>query len=193
MKNEGPSLEILIRCLEDMPPDFLGNPAPDCESRLFTGALISDLFRQCGTMLQIEKLKEYDLYGSPEDVNLSKLRSLTCWFLHHDSLKTFINEESLFQIMDVAIPSLASEYPARKYSEDGERREELVRKILSCLSLRPAGETPAQAEDRLQSLDSGERKRMIAASRESEKRAREIREALAREAARRAADKYTRD
>jgi hypothetical protein len=193
MKNEGPSLETLIRCLEDMPPDFLGNPVPACGSRPFTGALISDLFRQYGTALPIEKLKEYDLYDSPEDVNLSQLRSLTCWFLHHDSLKAFIEKESLIQVMDIAIPSLATEYPARKYIEDGERREELVRTILSSLSLRPAGETPAQAEDRLQSLDSGERKRMIAATRESEKRAREIREALAREAARRAADKYTRD
>lgn len=193
MENEGPPLESLLRRLEDMPPEFLENPAITDEERLHVGALISDLFRKIGILLSTEKLQRYDTVESPEEGNLSKLRSLACWFLQDDYLIKLITEDSLFKIIDETIPSLANEYRASRYIEDAERREEFTRRILSDFNLRPAGETLHQAEDRLQSLDSVERKRIIAASRESEKRAREIRETLAKEAARRAADKYTRD
>jgi regulator of extracellular matrix RemA (YlzA/DUF370 family) len=59
--------------------------------------------------------------------------------------------------------------------------------------MRPAGETVAQAEDRLISLSSAEHARVLRASRDAEKRAQEIRAALARKAAEESADKYTRE
>ena len=59
--------------------------------------------------------------------------------------------------------------------------------------LRPAGESVAQAQDRLTALSSIERNRLLAASRAAEERSRAIREALARKAAQESADKYTRE
>jgi hypothetical protein len=65
--------------------------------------------------------------------------------------------------------------------------------VLADLALRPRGETLEQAQDRLQALSSTERRRIIAAAKAAEKRAREIREALIAQAAAQAADKYTRE
>ena len=49
------------------------------------------------------------------------------------------------------------------------------------------------SQDRLVTLSSSERQRVLRASRAAEERARAIREALARKAAQESADKYTRD
>src|SRR5581483_2142996 len=74
---------------------------------------------------------------------------------------------------------------------DPDRREELVRRGLRALVLRPAGETREQAEGRLTTLDSMERALLIEESEALEERARQIREEMARKAAQEAAANYT--
>jgi len=69
----------------------------------------------------------------------------------------------------------------------------MIRFALARLDLRPSGETLTQAQDRLTTLSSIERNRVLAASRAAEQRTRDIREALARKAAQESADKYTRE
>jgi hypothetical protein len=64
---------------------------------------------------------------------------------------------------------------------------------LKSLGLRPAGESIAQAQDRLTTLSTAERQRVILAARQAEERARQIREAMAREAAREAEMKTMRE
>ncbi len=76
---------------------------------------------------------------------------------------------------------------------DPDRREELSRLCLRALNLRPAGETAAQAQDRLTTLNTVERQHVIAAARAAEERARQIREAMAKQAAEEAADKWSRE
>jgi hypothetical protein len=88
---------------------------------------------------------------------------------------------------------LALHVAADKFVANVERREELARFCLARLGFRPAGETRAQAEDRLSSLSAAERARVLQASRQAEARARAVREALARKAAEESADKYTRE
>ncbi|MBP7601669.1 MAG: hypothetical protein KA750_09995, partial [Thermoflexales bacterium] len=61
------------------------------------------------------------------------------------------------------------------------------------LALRPAGESVAQAQDRLATLNTAERQRVIQAARAAEERARAVREAMARKAAEEAAAKYNRE
>ena len=70
---------------------------------------------------------------------------------------------------------------------------ELLRLMLADLDRRPAGETPAQAQDRLSSISSLERARVLEAARAAEARAQEIREALRRKAAQEGADKWARE
>ena len=81
---------------------------------------------------------------------------------------------------------LAEKTPSRRVV----RRQPVA---LARLGLRPAGETIAQAQDRLTTLSSAERQRVMRAARAAEERARAIREALVRKAAQESADKYTRD
>ena len=65
---------------------------------------------------------------------------------------------------------------------DPDRREELARLCLKDLGLRPAGESLAQAQDRLNTLSSVERQRVIGAARQAEERTRAIRAEMARKA-----------
>ncbi len=74
---------------------------------------------------------------------------------------------------------------------DPDRREELARLCLSKLGLRPAGETTEQARDRLNTLDSVERIRVVSQTREAEARARAIRQAMAKKRAQEAAARYS--
>jgi hypothetical protein len=92
---------------------------------------------------------------------------------------------------------------ARSFYTDPDHREELARTVLARLGYRPAVETPAQAQDRLVSVSTAERQRVVNAARsvekraretrDAEKRAREVRAALARKAAEESADKWSRD
>jgi hypothetical protein len=66
----------------------------------------------------------------------------------------------------------------------------LVRRLLHELDLRPAGETAAQAADRLQTLDSAERERVLREAAKAERRAQAVRDAMARAAAQDAANRY---
>src|SRR2546422_1011214 len=70
---------------------------------------------------------------------------------------------------------------------------ELVRFCLRNLGLGPAGESVAQAQDRLTTLDSVELRRVLQDTKKAEERARAIREALAKKAAEEAAAKVTRE
>ena len=65
--------------------------------------------------------------------------------------------------------------------------------MLARLRFRPQGESVAQATDRLSALSGIERKRLLAASRAAEARARAIREALIRKQAEASADKWSRE
>lgn len=76
---------------------------------------------------------------------------------------------------------------------DPEGREELARRYLAALGIVPEGETEDQSADRLTALDSVERARLIHATRESQKRARELREAMARRESEEAASKMSRE
>jgi hypothetical protein len=88
---------------------------------------------------------------------------------------------------------LARQASAKTYLTDPDRREEVARSVLAHFGYRPAGESAAQAQDRLTSLSLTERERVVQAAREAEQRARVIREALAKKAAEESADKWTRE
>ncbi|HNF58686.1 MAG TPA: hypothetical protein PLN89_03850, partial [Elusimicrobiota bacterium] len=70
---------------------------------------------------------------------------------------------------------------------------ELARRLLKALDLRPEGETPAQAEDRLGALDSVELRRVMEASRQAQERAKSVLEAMRKKAAQEAAAQYGRE
>jgi hypothetical protein len=91
------------------------------------------------------------------------------------------------------LTQLGSLAKAPTFIADPDRREELARLALRDLGLRPAGESEAQAQDRLATLSTAERNRVMAAARQAEERARKVREAMAKQAAEEAAAQYSRE
>jgi hypothetical protein len=96
-------------------------------------------------------------------------------------------------LLTKGLKDVAALVDSQKFVSDPDRREELARLCLKGLGLRPAGESLAQAQDRLTTLDSAERVRVVKAAREAEERARLIREEMARKAAEEAAANYGRE
>jgi hypothetical protein len=98
-----------------------------------------------------------------------------------------------YELLSTGLKEVAALVDSQKFVSDPDRREELARLCLKGLGLRPAGESVAQAQDRLTTLDSAERVRVVKAAREAEERARLIREEMARKAAEEAAANYGRE
>jgi hypothetical protein len=82
---------------------------------------------------------------------------------------------------------------ADQFVLDSERREELVRYCLKMLNLKPSGETDIQAKDRLTTINSIERQKVIEQSKAAQKRTQEIRDAIAKKEAEEAASKWNRE
>lgn len=192
MKSEGPTLEALLRRLAETPRDFLDPPRTGNSGSVHVAALAFDLCRRNSEPCTPEVLAIFD--AAPADsANWLSLCAIGCWLLADESLHAHLLTAQVIDLLGTTLRSMSQEYRAERYLLDPERREEFVRMALASLNLRPANETEIQAQDRLQALSSVERRRIIAAARETEKRAREIREALIKKAAAEAADKYTRE
>lgn len=124
---------------------------------------------------------------------------LSCRLLLHPFFKAWAMEcgpegrESLLTAILSQAGERARERGAEHYAADPDGREELSRVVLSGIGARPAGETQAQAENRLKAVDSIERKKVMERAKQAEKRSREIREALERKEAEEAASKMSRE
>ena len=119
---------------------------------------------------------------------------LMLYFLADPAFKAcnFSSEALLISLQNTA-QELFDAGNNRVYVEDVDKREEFIRVVLASLKLRPEGETQAQADDRLLTVSSLERKRIMQASRVAEERAERIRKQMAAKAARQAADKLSRE
>src|SRR5262249_38097480 len=128
------------------------------------------------------------------DRNRLAITLLLCWVLSDEWFRNHkLSPEAILGLLAEGSAQLSAQIAVRKFVTDPDRREELARFSLARLGYRPAGETIPQAEDRLTSLSSAERARVMQASRAAEQRARAIRDALARKAAQESADKFTRE
>lgn len=195
MNGEGPLLETLTRRLAECPADFLAEPRIGKSGAVHVGAVVSDLIRDLGgAALTPEQAAAFQSKDARKDRNRLSLVLIGCWLLHDEWFRQgerFAGQAYAFLAERLA--ELAGLVPAPQFVSDPDRREELARLCLSQLGLRPAGETTAQAQDRLTTLNTAERQRVIRAAREAEERVRAIREAMAKKAAEEAADKWTRE
>lgn len=113
------------------------------------------------------------------------------WLLADDEFtEVTLLASDLISLLLSADTLMAQTHPNR---QDEDQREELIRLALNAVRLKPLGETDREARDRLLMVSSTERARVVAASRAAEERAEAIRQALAEQRAREAADKYTRE
>jgi len=194
MQAEGPLLETLTRRLAETPEDFLAEPRIGSLGQVYVPAVVGDLVRGLGGRVDPRDLAGLEGADQRRDRNRLSVTLLFCWLLADDWFqKHGLVAEPLLELLKQGGRELGAQVASGKFITDPERREELARFVLARLGFRPAGETPAQAQDRLTSLNSVERARVMQASRKAEERARSIREALARKAAQESADKFTRE
>lgn len=194
MNQSGPLLETLTRRLLDTPPDFLAEPRIAGKGAVAVPALVGDLLRMSGERPAIGVLRSFEGSSPQADRNRLALVMIACWLLADEWFRAASPPAgALAALLGDDVAALAAATPAHRFVNDADRREELARVVLASLGYRPQGESIEQATDRLASISGVARRGLLAASRASEQRAREIREALAKKAAEESADKWTRE
>lgn len=194
MNQPGPHLETLLRRLTDIPPDFLDEPRINSSGQVFVPAVVNDLLFRLGERVPLTVLERFQAKNGIADRNRLALVMIIAWLLADDWFVTArLPQADSVRLLDETARELAQGSAAKKYIDDSERREELARIALARLGFHPAGETVAQATDRLSALSVSERRRLLEASWAAEARARAIREELVRKQAEASADKWTRE
>jgi hypothetical protein len=190
MLSEGPPLETLTRRLADCPTEFLAEPRVGNIGTVNVAAVVADLLHDLGSEPSAVDLMPFDGKYATQSRNRLRLTLITAWLLHDRWFTERIDiAEQVLEFLSNGLNELAEHTQAQKIVTDPDRREELARLCLKGLGLRPAGESDAQAQDRLATLNTAERQRVIKATRAAEERAQEIRRKMAEEAARRAESK----
>jgi len=195
LNTEGPLLETLTRRLAECPAEFLAEPRLGNSGKVHVAAVVSDLLVSLGGgLLSKEEAALLQRPDAKKHRNYYAVVLIACWLLRD----SWFQERQQFaeaarQFLLAGLDDLAGLVKAPQLISDPDRREELSRLCLRALNLHPAGETAAQAQDRLTTLNTVERQHVIAAARAAEERARQIREAMAKQAAEEAADKWSRE
>ncbi|MCB1158826.1 MAG: hypothetical protein H7A25_00925 [Leptospiraceae bacterium] len=205
MKENGPELEYLLNRLANCPAEFFLEPGLGKETEVLgpkqinTLALISDLFYNMGGYLLSDNAADvYRKNYEESKKNFFLILHVAAYFFSDPfflSEKRFLGPvEKFFNPGSTnELHKLAKLIEAEKFVTDPERREEFVRLCLAQLNLKPGGETEVQAKDRLNTLDSVERERVIRETQKAIKRAKEIQEAQRRKEAEEAASKMPRE
>lgn len=196
---EGPLLESLTRRLADCPPEFLGKLSAEETGRVVPAAVVSDLLVDLGgAPLTVAQAADFPALKSGSRASVEvRLALLAAWLLHDDWFAARARfaplvGQFLHDLSAGGLKELAKVGPGL-FVSDPDRREELARLALRALGLRPKGESAAQAQDRLSSLDSLETARTIEEARKAQERARKVVEEMAKKAAKEAASKPSRE
>ena len=197
MLAEGPSLESLVRRLAECPSEFVETCTTSTGSKQLT-AIVADHFRSLsGFTWNADRFALLSAYDCSSRDKTKHLRwwgvvSIATWLVHDRYFleRPELGELSLSWLLSDPLRQLAQLVRPNQFIEDPDRREELARLCLDAHQLRPAGEDPKQAADRLATLDSVSRQRILQETAEAERRAREVREAMARQRAMESASRY---
>ena len=194
MNKIGPAIQSLTRRLTEIPYEFLDEPRIGRNGQVFVSAVVNDLLARISRRASLVDLRRFEGESVSKDRNRLMLVMVISWLLADEWFaEEAIPQSAIISLLDGIARELAGSSHALKYVEDPDRREELARIVLARLDYRPAGETLAQATDRLSALSIIERRRLLKATQEAEARARAIREVLIKKQAEASADKWTRE
>ncbi len=182
MTDTSPRLETLLHRLSECPPEFYADEA-NCV------ALACDYLRDFNLDADLSALRDKLHELSHQQ---TRLINVLIWLVSDDWFRSRPELERKLEklLAHPRIVKLGSLLQANNLVQDPDRREELVRLAIDILGMRPAGESDAQATDRLNTLDTHERQRVLRATLAAEKRAREVREAMAKAKAMESASRY---
>ncbi len=190
MTSDGPQLETLLHRLADCPAEFLQPPQADSAERIDAVAIVCDQLRQMEVTPEQDSqlLDALRKLKAPHQTLLAIVSWLLAdaWFIGRPQL----GKKMLALYAAERFGALTTLVKPEKFVHDPDRREELVRVCLHALGLRPEGESAHASADRLTTLDSVERDRVLRGTAAAERRAREIREAMAKKKAQEAASRY---
>jgi hypothetical protein len=193
-----PPLAELLRWMREMPEPFRFVPegfGGSHAGRVRVRAVVADLIEALrGEPPDAPLLQAFDPAGAGKlERNRLQWVLAGCHLLWHPELRTPVEEARVRRFLVQDLAALAAAVPADAVTRDDERREELIRLALRALGLRLPGESAREAEDRLAQVDSVERRALAARMADREKRAREVREQMAKRAAEEAAAKVSRE
>lgn len=199
------SVERLCRRVGAIPSVFVEEPRAG-QAPLVTHAILHDLMLvQCNAAPSTRFLTPFRRGAAEKKAKKGTsevtpgqrqfLARVLAWLLMDDAFRG-VPPERLEHAVTETMNVLAV-VAARQFLDDPDRREELVRLVLQHLGLFPEGEARADAEDRLSSLDSVRRVRLLqearAAEDERRKREAEVAAALAKKQAEEQAARYDRE
>jgi hypothetical protein len=202
----GPLLEHLTRRLVQTPADLLGEPAIGSTAGVETGAVAADVLRSLGAR-ELDTAWLAKLHPDKADKaarNHLRVMLVASWLLADAWFHGKVDARAAQGWLRDQLAELSGIASADACVKDDDRREELARLCLKAFGYRAQNESDAQAQDRLESISSVERNRVIAAARRAheearkqraieEARARKVREEMERKAAAEAAAKGTRE
>lgn len=190
-----PPLAELLRWVAGMPAAFQADPTTSCRVPAVVADLLETLF---GEPPAPGLLGAFAL-GADQGAERNRLRWVlaAAHVLWHPAFREARLPDAaragVERLLVQELATLAAVAKVELLAIDEERREELIRRTLRALKLSLPGESANEANDRLHQVDSVERQRVLIAAAGREKRAREVREAMARKAAEEAAAKVSRE
>lgn len=161
-KTEGPLLEALTHRLSQCPREFLYAPRVGNGGQVDVAAVVSDLIIDMSSHIRAAELYRVFRGATKGEAEWLQMVLVTCWLLHD---KWFLRRPELADpvlgLLGLKLKKLSEVAKAEQCVMEPDRREELARFCLKELGLFPQGETPAQAADRFNALDSVERVKVI--------------------------------
>lgn len=180
-------VELLTRRLAETPGVFL-------TGEVVVAAVLSDVLADRGLdPLDEEWLAALGAPTGPAQAAWQRLVGVVAWLLADPRIGGLATTPGVLGLLRGDLHQLAEDVAPQAVVTDGDRREELARLLLRAIGVVPAGETAAQAADRLATLDTATRLRVIAEAREAEEHAQKVRAALAKKRAQQAAAKAMRE
>jgi glycosyltransferase involved in cell wall biosynthesis len=197
--SEIPVISEWLRWVSEMPAAFRAEPEGFAGGRVRVGAVVADALETLTGERADERLRDafHPSHTGAAERNRLAWVLATAHVLWHPSLReeglTPKSEAALIRFLVEELSALSFLVPIENLAADEERREELVRRVLRACGLSLPNESAADRDDRLKQVDSLERHKVLAAAAERERRAREVREAMAKKASEEAAAKVSRE
>lgn len=166
MPGTGPPIELLTHRLSETPVEFLSPVLTSDSGAVHLAAIVSDLVCELGgSPLPASDAKRFESHdkGAADEL---RLVLISCWLLHDPwfTERGSFSQKAL-RFLGGGLAGVAKVVKPEKFVSDPDRREELARLCLAALDILPAGENELQARDRLTTLSSVERLRVLAETR----------------------------
>ncbi|KAF2336964.1 hypothetical protein [Flavobacterium daemonense] len=185
----------LVAHLRKCPDSYLKPSDFFAEDGLNSLALIADTYRIISNNFLKKDFKNptnFDL--KLIDDNHWRAIHISTWLLCHTDFKNnpqIENKLQKFWFEELLTTTVYVKY--NDWISDDERAEEMVRLLLYCCEVMPFGESHNEAADKLASINSAERYKVLKESYEAHERIMNIKREMAEKAAREAANVYGRE